>query len=91
MEDIEMVPSFKWNHNRKLSIFREKNKNLKGINWACKSLQKRVHLINDLFVQFMEEADYYQLEKTVDLLSTVHNIKQTIIRFITFLIILWNF
>ncbi|XP_023328778.1 uncharacterized protein LOC111701635 [Eurytemora carolleeae] len=30
--------------------------------------------------KFMEEADYYQLEKTVDLLSTVHNIKQTIIR-----------
>ena len=28
----------------------------------------------------MDEADYYQLGRTVDLLSTVHNVKQALIR-----------
>jgi len=32
--------------------------------------------------KLMDEADYYQLGRTVDLLSTVHNVKQTLIRFI---------
>jgi hypothetical protein len=30
--------------------------------------------------QLMEEADAHQLSKTVDLLSTVHNVKQALIR-----------
>jgi hypothetical protein len=36
----------------------------------------------------MEEADTHQLRKTVDLLSTVHNVKQALIRI--FVMILYS-
>jgi hypothetical protein len=50
-------------------------------------LYYNVYLINFVMNQLMEEADAHQLSKTLDLLSTVHNVKQALIRI--FLMILY--
>jgi hypothetical protein len=43
-------------------------------------MYSNVDVTNSVLKQLMEETDAHELNKTVDLLSTVHNIKQALIR-----------